>query len=517
MRHSQPELPVPAFSARLIVALAAILVGALALARLAGTQEGIATRAIAIGETPATVFVPTGGGPAPVVVVGHGFSGSRPLMQPFGTTLARNGYVAVTYDSLGHGRNPQPMTGDITRTDGATRNLVAELDRVVQVARALPESDGRVALLAHSMAADIVVRAAIADPSIAATVAVSMFSPAPTAEAPANLLIIVGDWEPPLKDEALRVLRLAAGRDAEAGITYDGLGPAQTRRVTFVPHVEHIGVLYSPAAMREAVAWLDGVFSHESMGYADARGPWVLALILAAVALAWPLARLLPVIAPQPVGAALRGWRLWLVAVVPAVVTPLVLTQFEVRFLPVIVGDYIVMHFALFGLVTLLLLGLMRRLPAKEFVIPERWPALLAAALAVAAWGFFGIGGVVNAQVSSFWPTPARAGLMLALLPATLVFFLADGWATRGPRAPFGSYALTKIAFLGSLALAVALDLPRLFFLIVLAPALVLFFVVFGLISGWAFARTGHPFVGALGNAVIFALAIAVTFPMVAG
>ena len=507
----------PAFSARPIVALAALLLGALALVRLHATQDGVTTREIAVGQTPATVFAPSGGGRAPVVVVGHGFSGSRPLMQPFATTLARNGYVAVTYDSLGHGRNPQPMTGDITRTDGATRNLVAELDRVVQAARALPESDGRVALLAHSMAADIVVRAAMADAAIAATVAVSMFSPAPTAEAPANLLIIVGDWEPPLKDEALRVLRLAAGREAQAGVTHEGLGPAQARRVVFAPMVEHIGVLYSPAAMREAVAWLDRVFDHTSSGYADARGPWVLLLILASVAVAWPLARLLPVIAPQPVGAALRGWRLWLVALVPAVVTPVVLTRFEVRFLPVIVGDYIVMHFALFGLVTLLLLGLMRRLPTKQAAIPERWPLMVGAALAVAAWGFFGIGGVVNAQVSSFWPTLARAGLMLALLPATLVFFLADGWATRGPRAPAGGYALTKIAFLGSLALAVALDLPRLFFLIGLAPALVLFFLVFGLISGWAFSRTGHPFVGALANAVIFALAIAVTFPMVAG
>lgn len=506
-----------ALPARPIIAVLAILVGLVALVKLDATQDGVVTRDVSVDTTPATVFAPAGGGPAPVVVVAHGFSGSRPLMQPFATTLARNGYVAVTYDSLGHGRNPRPMTGDIARTDGATVNLVSELDRVVRFARALPESDGRVALLGHSMAADIIVRQAMADPGVAATVAVSMFSPAPEADAPPNLLIVVGDWEPPLKDEALRVLRLAAGPQAQEGVTYEGLGPAGARRVAFAPRVEHIGVLYSPAAMREAVAWLDRAFGHGSTGYADARGPWVLLLILASVAVAWPMARLLPVVEARPVGAALRGWRLWVLALVPAVVTPVVLTRFEVRFLPVIVGDYIVLHFALYGLVTLLVLGLMRRLPPKDAVIPERWPAMLVAALAVAAWGFFGVGGVVEAQVSAFWPTLPRAGLMLALLPATLLFFLADGWATRGAGQARGAYALTKIAFLGSLALAVTLDLPRLFFLIVLAPALVLFFLVFGLFSGWAFARTGHPFVGALANAVIFALAIAVTFPMVAG
>jgi hypothetical protein len=135
----------------------------------------------------------------------------------------------------------------------------------------------------------------------------------------------------------------------------------------------------------------------------------------------------------------------------------------------------------------------------------------------VAAYGFFGIGGVVEAQVSAFWPTLPRAGLMLALLPGTLAYFLADEWAVRGAGASRLAYGLTKLCFLVSLAIAVALDLPRLFFLIILAPALVLFFIVFGLISGWAMGRTRHPAVGAVANAVIFALAIAVTFPMVAG
>jgi dienelactone hydrolase len=438
-------------------------------------------------------------------------------MQPYAATMARNGFLALTYDSLGHGRNPVPMGGDITREDGATLRLLDELAAVVDFARSLPGGDGRVALLGHSMAADIVVRQAMADPAVAATVAVSMFSPMPTAESPRDLLVIVGDWEPPLKDEALRVLRLAAGEAAGPGVTYEGLGAAGARRVAFAPQVEHIGVLYSPAAMAEAAAWVSRAFGMPGTGKADARGPWVLLLILATVALGWPLAGLLPVLNRPRAGHGVRGWRLWALALGPAVLVPLVLTRFEVRFLPVLVGDYLALHFALYGVLTAVGLRLLGGREAFEGVVPPRPRAALAAAVAVAAFGAFGIGAAVEAQVSAFWPTLGRMGLLLALLPGTLLYFVADEWATRGEGSAPWAYAVTKLCFLGSLALAVALDLPRLFFLIILAPALVLFFIVFGLVSYWADARTGHPAVGGAANALIFAMAIAVTFPLVAG
>ena len=64
---------------------------------------------------------------------------------------------------------------------------------------------------------------------------------------------------------------------------------------------------------------------------------------------------------------------------------------------------------------------------------------------------------------------------------------------------------------------ATALNLERLFFLIILAPAMLLFFVVYGLFSRWTMRATGDPFVAGAANAAVFAVAIAVTFPMIAG
>ena len=68
-----------------------------------------------------------------------------------------------------------------------------------------------------------------------------------------------------------------------------------------------------------------------------------------------------------------------------------------------------------------------------------------------------------------------------------------------------------------SLAIAVALDFERLFFLIIIVPVIALFFVIYGLFSRWSFRRTGHPVPGAVATAVAFAWGITVTFPMLAG
>jgi len=106
--------------------------------------------------------------------------------------------------------------------------------------------------------------------------------------------------------------------------------------------------------------------------------------------------------------------------------------------------------------------------------------------------------------------------LIFALLAGTLPYFLADEWVTRGQGAARGGYAATKVLFLISLAIAVTLNLKKLFFLILIIPIILIFFVVYGLLSGWVNRRTGNPLVSGSANALAFAWAIAVTFPMIA-
>jgi len=184
--------------------------------------------------------------------------------------------------------------------------------------------------------------------------------------------------------------------------------------------------------------------------------------------------------------------------------------------LPILVGDYLAAHFAVYGLLTGIGLFIVRRLmpagPAPGVALGK----LAACIAAVACYGIVVFGSAIDRFVASFMPVPSRLTLILAMLVGTLPYFIADEWLTRGVAAPRGSYAATKLCLLLSLALAVTLNMEKLFFLIIIVPLILAFFLVYGLFSGWAYRRTNHPFVGAAANALALAWAIAVTFPLLA-
>lgn len=506
-------------SSRFTLALSACLAGlaiAASLHQLAATRSGLSIERITIGQTPATIYRPAAGGPAPVVVVAHGFAGSQQLMQAFAHTFARNGLIAVTFDFLGHGRNPQPLAGSITQIGGATRNLVAQTGDVVDFSRRL--GDGRLAILGHSMASDIVIRVAQAAPDIAAAIAVSAFSAVVTRNSPRNLLLVAGGWEGHLRAEALRLAgQVSAPEPAREGVTYGDIKAGTARRVAIAEGAEHVSVLYSAVAMAEAQSWLDGAFGivRAEPVYRDARGRWI-ALLLAGLVLAvLPLSRLLPVVSAGPLGAGLGWRRLWPALLVPAVATPLILRVLPTHFLPVLVGDYLAAHFAVYGVLTWLCLRWLSRRTQTPFVAPLG-TLLLAICLATAIC-LGGLGVAIDSFVTSFAPGFVRLPLILALLAGTSSYWLASEWLLRGEGAARGGYLVAQFAFLISLALAVALDFQRLFFLAIIVPVIVPFLVVYGLFSHWLYRRTGHPWVAGAANAVAFAWAIGVTFPLLAG
>jgi predicted alpha/beta-hydrolase family hydrolase len=611
---------------RFAVALAAVALVAVALLRLESAGEGVAVTRHAIGRIPVTAFapLPAAGAPRPVVVVAHGFAGSQQLMQPFALTLARRGWLVLTFDFPGHGRNPVPMAGGLVDFAASTRALLDALGEVAVAARTWPGGDGRVVLLGHSMASDIVIRRAMADPSVVATVALSAYSPVVTAAAPRNLLVVDGALEPRmLHEEGLRIAGLAlGGARAVEGRTYGEFAAGSARRFALADGVEHISVLYSREAQLEALDWFERALGtpppQSGRRYVDARGGWLALLYLGLVALAWPLAALLPramrtapdaVVArraagaaaaarstrgssrrepapappPAPAGAAAMraddvaaglvgrehderldlpsmsaldeaaprsaqaalatnpwggeaargqgapparaargtgtargplGWRgFWPVAVLPAILTPLLLWRVPGGFLPILLGDYLLLHFALYGLLTAA--GLWFAGARRPPLAGVRPLALALAALAATLYAVFAIGLPLDRYVTSFAPVGTRALLLVAVLCGALPYFLADEWLVRGASRARGAYAFTKLMFLLSLSLAIALNPERLFFLAIVVPAILVAFVIYGLFSRWTFHSIGHPWAGAFANAVAFAWLIAVTFPVV--
>ncbi|MEL6335690.1 MAG: alpha/beta hydrolase [Pseudomonadota bacterium] len=528
-----------------IAGLAAVLTGLWA---LENGRAGLAIEETRLGDTPASIVRAAGGETAGIVVIAHGFAGSRKLMEPFAFTLGRAGYLVVSFDFIGHGEHPTQLPARIEGEGGAAAVLIDQLGEVVTAARGIAGDPGApYALLGHSMATDLLARAVAEGLTPQATVAVSLFSPEVTATNPPNMLIVTGGWEDGLTDEALRVVGLTkdyldrdpAGEAVTPSPVGVGVGVGETvgrfedataRRAIFPDGVEHIGVLYDPVSLQAARAWLDRAFDRPQAladggipaepASVEVRGPLLAAVFFGMIALARPLSFALPRLG-NGVGAAAGWWRLALLAVVPGVLTPLIVTQLPSGLMPIILGDYLAKHFLAYGLITWMALWWAAgrgwvALPDRAALAPLARPALIAA-LAVGLWTLAAFTVALERYAFSFVPTPGRAVLIPIFVVAFLPWFLADEWLTRGGTATgarAGAYALTKVMFVISLGIAVAIDPPRLFFLLIIAPVMLVFFAVYGVLSHWAMQRTGHPWAAGAGIAVALAWSVAVSFPL---
>ena len=219
--------------------------------------------------------------------------------------------------------------------------------------------------------------------------AVSMFSPEVSALEPRNLLIISGEWEGTLRSEAERVTTLFAGTAAAEGETYTILDKLNRRRAVIAPNAEHVSVLYSQTSLREATLWLAETFGSPTdldVMRTDRRAPWILVLVVSLVALGWPLTGSLPRTYNRLPSKSLSLRTAALILLIPTVATPLLLWPVPKGSFPVLVADYLALHFALFGIVALSVLywrgasvspGLRSR-PPQRFLqhcsAARRWP-----------------------------------------------------------------------------------------------------------------------------------------------
>jgi len=492
-------------------ACAAIFAVAASLFVLATATKSLDVSTHVVGAIPVTVYKPPGDERRPVLVVAHGFAGSQQFMQPLAVTLARNGFIAVTFDFAGHGRNAEPLHGGLADLTRSTQTLLGDLDRVFAFAAALPQADGRLGVVGHSMAADLVLRYAETHPQIGAVVALSLFGAETTPEKPKNLLVIDGAWESePLIRAGYRIVDAAAGGAGKERVTYGDLAQGSARRFVLAAGVEHIGVLYSADALQETLAWMNGAFGRHESGFVDRRGRWLLLLFVGLVVLARPASMLLPVLTTAPLGAGLPWLKLWLLCVAPALLTPFIAFTLPTGFLPMLLADYLVAHFAIYACLTCAGLLWLRARAAPPYAL--RSGAFIAAASGCAAFYALAMGAPISLYAAAVAPTIARLPFLAILFPAVAAYCVADAWLTRGVG---GAYAFSKVCFAASLGIAVALDPRRLFFLIVVTPAMLLIFAIFWSVGASVFRRVNDPRAGALGEALALALAIGAVFPLV--
>ncbi len=478
----------------------AVLAALIAVAQLERYRAGITLTPFSAGTTPATLY--QGAGDGPLVVIAHGFAGSRQLMEALSLTLAGAGFRVAAFDFEGHGKNPVPMSGDVTVIEGTTARLVDETTRVTAAARAMTGYDGPVGLVGHSMASDIVIRAGLRDPSTGAIVAISMYSEAVTADAPENLLIVTGAWEPPLRRVGLEALQLV---DPDAQENQTVQSGNVLRRAVVSPYVEHLGVLYSPTTLAETRDWLRTALNHAGTSEPAATGPWVLLLMGALVLLIRPVSRLLPLQRPslEPIGT--RPFVMALI--VPGLIAATVTAFVPVAFLPVLVADALALHLAVMGGLQLAYLAWLGHRPRWQ-----GWAGI--AVLLILGLVVFGL--AMDRYVASFLPTPERLAVIAVLALGTLPFMLADAMLSDAGHARLWRRLALRAALFISLTLAILVDPERLFFIALIFPVLLLFYLVHGLMGRWIGQRSG-PLAPGVSLGLILAWALGVSFPMFAG
>ncbi len=310
-----------------LVAGALAVLGGVGLARANGA---LAHTSVVVDGVPLRVVQPsTMEGRAPGVVVAHGFAGSAKLMEGFADTLVRHGYVVVLPDFAGHGASTR-------RLPSADADPVLHHDLAVAVGylRGLSTVDPtRIGLVGHSMGASAVTAYASGDPTIRATVAISLGELPPEGN-PAHLLIVYGGLEFP-------IFRDIAHRAAATGRAEKAVGVAGT---------EHVSVLFSDRTHKAMADWLDSWLGGRPDGVhpRDRLVPAGLLLLAFAIGF-YPLALLLLGRQHRVARAPLPDSRF-----VPALAIGLAAALFAGRlfgFLPLAVGNYQVGFFLVLGVI----------------------------------------------------------------------------------------------------------------------------------------------------------------------
>ncbi len=226
---------------RIAFALLLVVAGALALAR-----TRLPERKIILGDachTPARLIEPASDPTGRVALVFHGLAASAAIMEPLGESLSAAGWRVYLLDLAGHGRSLEPFSyANVERcARGATQYLLRD-------ARIAP---AKTVLVGHSLGAAAAVRVA-ADVPVAGTIAISPALLAVPRRAPANLLILAGQFDfGVVKREARALLRLAGGDRDSPG----DFAAGRAARFHVVSGELHGTMVLDPRVWRMSVSW----------------------------------------------------------------------------------------------------------------------------------------------------------------------------------------------------------------------------------------------------------------------
>jgi len=494
-----------------LVVLAVVL-----LARLGAQERGgpAHTSLVSIGDgIPATLYLPGKlqdgqlpvqrplGQRPPLVVVAHGYSADRQIMSPMARSLASAGYAVLTFDFRGHGSNASQFRGDLRR----------DLDAVVGWAGTSPYIDARrIAVLGHSMGAGAALDFASVDPRPVAVIPVSGGSEVSDVDIPRHILFMSAQHDPAfIRHRQSELAAQLVGKTAVSQVQIGGK--------------DHVTILYSGAAIREIVRFLDPVFGVTRPGAPPGLHDPRLGTAALYLLTALGLIALLGVAIGRQVSAmsstASTGGVLLLIGAM--VVTMPLLVMGGPEILPLGAGQPVIVHAALAGAALWALRHYVRRGVVTgriaTWVGDGPWLPLrsVAGPGAAAALVTFLLLTPLEVVFHRLVPTWERLVLWAVVAVLALPFFAAfEGLVRRGGTwAAAGWGALGRVILLLALLVGVRLNLlPGVITLVV--PILVLQYLILEVFADTCFAAGRNPAVIAVVDSIFIAWMVTALTPI---
>jgi dienelactone hydrolase len=447
------------------------------------SNSGLTIRSWSQAGIPMLFVAPKTTQPVPGVLIAHGFAGSKQLMQGYAYTFARAGYGVLLWDFKGHGANPTSLN---------FTSLEPDFNVALTAIKEQPEIDStKLALLGHSMGSGVVMSAGVDRlEEFQATIAVSPTGADVTPQAPKNLQLQAGSWEPGFVANARRLLQQAGGEE-------------KGRSLTIVPNVEHITILFSHTSHQAALNWLNRAFNLTSTSnYTDWRMGWyalhLVGWLLLLKAIAWAAPR-----QPQEtINRQKASLGLVLAPLAATGITLLINRGVEIHNLGgIMVGGAIALWMGLAGLAWL---GVMKKFPRPQI-------AALLWGIGLFIWLWIALGLMGQVVWLQWWLIPRRLVLWVFLAVACLPWFLAAGIVQQSQttKQRIWWWLGQTIAVIVGL-IATILLIPKLGFIFLLIP---IFPLIFAMLS-FAAAQFPQPWSNAIASTCLFGWAIAAAFPL---
>ena len=486
-------------SLRLIIGTLSLILLGFSVWQIVSAGNGLNILHTQRNDVPITIVIPKNRAQndLPVVLIGHGFAGSSVIMRGFAFPLAYAGYAAVLWDFDGHGRNPHSLA--VSNSGG---DLLENAETALAGTLSLGIGDAsQIAILGHSMGSGVAMNFGQQNPDTKATIAVSPVGTMVTPELPHNLLLLAGENEPSFVQNA--ELRLE-----EAGGPGGDFREGTARKMQIIPWVEHITIVFSSTAHQAAVDWLNAAFGIQpgAVDYKDRRIIWyglgISSVLLAALCFIPPT---------QPAQVPVRSLVRRLLALVGGGIGATLLLRLAeaagvnlTGSFGLIVGGYLLVWFALAGILALLILGQWRL-----WFTPSWREISMGILTAAVLWLGIGLLGgqiwlpwlLISARLF-IWPLASL--LMLPwFLAVGLVCTPRNGWKRAG------WWVVESTCILGSLFLAVRIS-EGLFFLVLILPVFPILLAAHAMAAG----RQRAPWAFGIGAALFTSWAVLAVFPL---